>query len=166
MMELSSLERTAIKIIKDIKYLNLATITPDGLPWNSAVFTAFDEDLNFYFLSWKENQHSINIRNNPKAFVTIYDSTVPPSSGVGVYLEGEVEEMSNPIHIIEGLKVIYKRSNKSMREVKQFLTHFPRRAYRFKPNKAWVNGDSDVDGNFIDIRTEVSLMALRSGIRD
>ena len=38
---------TAVTIIKNIEYINIASITPEGLPWNSPVYTAFDKDLNF-----------------------------------------------------------------------------------------------------------------------
>ena len=163
---MNALEKTAVKIIKEIKYLNLASITPNGEAWNSALFTAFDEDLNFYWLSWRENQHSVNVRNNKDVFITIYDSTIAPGTGVGVYFKGSVKELMNPIEMLKGLKVIYARSNKSMREVRQFLHNFPRRIYRFTPSQAWINGDSDIEGNFIDVRSELSLMDLRAGIRE
>ena len=75
----------AAKILKDQLYINLATVTPSGKPWNSPVFTSYDKNLNYYWASWRKNQHSINIRKNPEVFVTVYDSTVPPGTGVGVY---------------------------------------------------------------------------------
>ncbi len=152
---------TACKIIKQIEYINIATITPKGLPWNTPVYTAFDKNLNFYWFSWKKNQHSINIRNNPNAFVTIYDSTVPAGTGVGIYFSGKAYEITNPKEIIIGLTVCYKRSKHKIRAVKEFLTHFPRRVYKFTPEKAWINGDSELDGNFIDVREELNLQQIK-----
>jgi hypothetical protein len=48
-----------------------------------------------------------------------------------------------------------------MRNVKLFMTKYPRRVYKFTPTKAWVNGDSDIKGHFIDVRTELSLEEMR-----
>ncbi len=58
------------------------------MPWNSPVYSAFDKDYNFYWASWKENQHSKNIKENEKVFVVIYDSTVPEH--VWVNSEGNI----------------------------------------------------------------------------
>lgn len=44
----------AVKVIKKIEYINIASITPEGLPWNTPVYTAFDKNLNFYWMSWKK----------------------------------------------------------------------------------------------------------------
>lgn len=151
----------AIEIIKNIQYINIASITPEGLPWNSPVYTAYDKDLNFYWLSWKKNQHSVNIRNNPNVFITIYDSTVPASTGVGIYFSGKAYELSNPIEMLTGLTVCYKRSKHKMRAIGEFLKHFPRRVYRFTPQKVWINGDGDVKGNFIDVRKELDLHSIK-----
>lgn len=156
---------SSIKIIKKIEYMNIASITPDGLPWNTPVYTAYDKDLNFYWFSWKKNQHSINVRENKNVFVTIYDSTVPAGTGEGVYFEGVAEELKNPKDIVVGMTVVYNRSKHKMRAIKEFLKNFPRRIYRFSPKKAWINGDSDIKGNFIDIRTDLDLEELRTKLQ-
>ncbi|OGK24180.1 hypothetical protein A3A46_00525 [Candidatus Roizmanbacteria bacterium RIFCSPLOWO2_01_FULL_37_13] len=101
---MESLIKAAAKIIKNILYINIATITPDGKPWNSPVYCAYDKNLNYYWLSWKLNQHSKNVRNNPSAFVTIYDSTVPAGTGFGVYFEGKAYELKNIKDILIGIK--------------------------------------------------------------
>lgn len=152
---------TALKIIRKIEYINIASITPGGMPWNTPVYTAFDHDLNFYWLSWKENQHSVNVRNNSNVFVTVYDSTSPAGTGTGIYFQGTAKELHNPVEMIVGMKEVYKREKHKLRAVKEFLTHYPRRVYRFAPKKAWINGDSDINGNFIDIRTEIDLEKLK-----
>lgn len=148
-------------IIEKIEYLNLATITPEGLPWNSPVYCSFDKDLNFYWLSWKENQHSKNVRNNENVYVTIYDSTILSGTGIGVYLQGKAYELSNPIDIIKGLTHHYGRSKKKMKDVIMFLTSYPRRVYKFVPEKVWINGEGEINGNYIDTRTELNLEELK-----
>lgn len=110
---MEGLIRAAAKVIKNILYINIASITPSGKPWNTPLYCAFDKDLNYYWLSWKLNQHSKNIRNNPSAFVTIYDSTVPAGTGFGVYFEGKAYELKNIKDILIGTKEVYKRKKKS-----------------------------------------------------
>lgn len=153
---------TVVKLINKIEYINIASITPEGLPWNTPVYTAFDKNLNFYWLSWKKNQHSVNIRSNPKVFVTIYDSTVPAGAGVGIYFSGIAKELTNPTEMIVGMAVLYKRDKHKIRAIKEFLTHFPRRVYRFTPEKVYINGNSDINGNFIDIRRELDLKLIKA----
>jgi len=162
---MKSLEEQSIEVIKRIEYINISTISPEGEPWGSPVYTAYDNDLCFYWLSWKENQHSKNIHNNPNAFVTIYDSTVPCSTGIGVYFSGKAEKITNVIELAKCLINFYMRRNRSPRDVKQFLTKYPRRMYKFTPIKAWMNGDSEIEGNFIDIREELSLDKLKKLIK-
>ena len=162
---MNDLEKTALKIIKKIEYLNISSITPDGKPWGSPVYTAYDNDLNYYWVSWKENQHSLNIKNNPNVFITLYDSTVPCSTGVGVYLEGSAKQITNPITLAKCLYTFYKRRNREPKDIKQFLTKYPRRLFMFTPTKGWINGESDIKGNFIDIKTEISLVKLRQLLR-
>jgi len=159
---MDDLTKEAAKVIQRILYINLATITPPigGKPWNTPVFTAFDEELNFYWASYKLNQHSINIKNNPNVFATIYDSTVAAGTGFGVYFQGKAHMLIKPKNMLIATKVLYKRSNKKPREIMQFLRKYPRRLYQFKPEKVWANGDGDIKGNFIDIRTELSLEEL------
>ncbi|MBI3385565.1 pyridoxamine 5'-phosphate oxidase family protein, partial [Candidatus Gottesmanbacteria bacterium] len=159
---MDGLIKEAAEVIKNILYINIASITTTGKPWNTPVYCAFDNQLNFYWLSWRLNQHSKNIRNNPSVFVTIYDSTVPASTGFGVYLEGKAYEVSNIKDMLIGLREVYKREKRKPRDVAQFLKKFPRRVYKFIPEKVWVNGDKEIDGNFIDVRTELDLGKLKT----
>ena len=129
------------------------------------VYCDYDSYLNYYWLSWKKNQHSKNIRSNSSVFVTIYDSTAPAGTGFGVYLRGEAHELTNPREMLTGLTEIYRREKRKPRDVIEFLKKFPRRVYKFTPKQAWVNGDLDIDGNCIDIRTELDLETLKAAIK-
>ena len=162
---MEGLIKEAMGIIRNILYINVASITPDGKPWNTPVYCAYDKNLNYYWFSWKGNQHSINIRNDSSVFVTIYDSTVPAGTGFGVYLEGKAYELRNPKEMLIGIAEIYCREKRKPRDVVEFLKKFPRRIYKFVPKKIYVNGDGEIDGNFIDVRTELDLIKLRSIIK-
>ena len=67
--------------------------------------------------------------------------------------------------MIVGIAQIYRREKRKPRDVVEFLKKFPRRIYKFVPKKIYVNGDGEIDGNFIDVRTELDLIKLRSIIK-
>lgn len=149
------------QIVKKIQYLNIASITEEGLPWNTPVFYSFDKELNFYYLSWKQSVHSKNIEINPNVFITIYDSTVPVGEGSGVYIQGKAYELNDIGGITTGLKCHYDRSKHKMKDIIMFLTSYPRRVYKFVPEKIFFNGQRDIEGNYIDSRTEIDKEALK-----
>ena len=121
----------AADIIQEIIYINIASVTPDGLPWNTPVYSAYSDRLDFFWHSWKENQHSINVAHNPNVFVTIYDSTAPEGTGWGVYFQGTVEVITSGLDLVNGLRLMYLRKNKKIKAIDFFLTKFPRRVYKF-----------------------------------
>ena len=45
----------AKEILAKIQYATVATITPEGKPWNSPVAHELDKDNNIYWFSDKEN---------------------------------------------------------------------------------------------------------------
>lgn len=153
----------AKKVINDILYITIATSDKLGNPWNSPVYSAFDKKYTFYWISWTENQHSKNIRENENVFVVIYDSTVPESTGFGVYLKGKAYQLGlkDSPEIVKALKWLYSRKNKKPRTFKEFVGIFPRRVYKFVPEQAWVNADSNVNKNYIDTRVEITKEILR-----
>jgi len=104
MSKVDSLTKQAKKVIDTIQYIDLATVSGDGKPWNSPLWYVRDDKYNFYFYSPKYTQHSKNIRNNGKGFVVIYDSTVPEGEGFGVYMTARVKELSKVFEIEEALR--------------------------------------------------------------
>ncbi len=156
----SDMEEKAKKIIQKIIYITIATVTKDGNPWNSPVSSAYDNKYNFYWASDKNGQHSKNIRENPNVFLVIYDSTMPEGTGEGVYIQAKAYELTNETEIQHALDTGYKRKGESghHHEPNEFLGEFPRRFYKAVPEKFWMNGDGDVNGNYIDIRLEVNLL--------
>lgn len=143
--------------IEKILYVTIATVDEDGQPWNTPVYSAFDTDYNFYWASWEGSQHSMNIENNPKVFLVIYDSTVPEGTGFGVYIQAKAEKLLEEAEIKKALSHLYKRKNKTPRKPEEFLGEYPRRVYKAVPQRAWINDDTTVNGNFIDNRKEIKL---------
>lgn len=63
----------AKKIITSNLYMTIATVTKDGLPWNTPVYYAFDESYAFYWYSRKNTKHSQLIAENSNVAVAIFD---------------------------------------------------------------------------------------------
>lgn len=150
--------KKAKEIIEKIIYIILATTTPDGNPWNSPVFTAYDKNYNFYWRSTKDSVHSQNIRNNGKVFITICDTTTPWGEGKGVYIQAAAIELIDKNEINQALALLDNRSPKSLGNADTFLEDYPRRVYKAIPEKIWINVDKKVKGHYIDERLELKLI--------
>lgn len=160
---LAELVEKAKATIQGIMYLTLATSDKKNQPWNTPVYSAFNDNYHFYWMSWKENQHSKNIRENQNIFVVIYDSTVPESTGFGVYMKGKAYQLGakDMIEMMTALRLLYSRKNKKPRMLKEFLGFFPRRIYKFVPEQVWVNDGAKIKGNFVDTRVEITAEILK-----
>lgn len=153
----------AKKIIEKILYITIATASKNGTPWNSPVYSAFDDKYNFFWASDQNGQHSKNIAENNKIFLVIYDSTVPEGTGEGVYIQAKAYKLENEEDIKHGLNYLDGRVNKkkdSKSRVAQFQGNKPRRVYKAVPEKMWINEDGNINGEYIDIRREVDLLKL------
>ena len=142
-------------IIAKIMYITIATVSKDGKPWNTPVYSAYDEKFNFFWVSWKENEHSKNIHNSSDVFLVIYDSTMPEGTGEGVYVEAKAYELNDQKEIEHALKYLYSRKSKIPRKAEEFLGDYPRRVYKAISEKFWLNTDGDINGNYVDKRVEV-----------
>jgi len=84
-------------ILFESAFMTLATVDGKGVPWATPVEFVCDEELRFYWTSLADSRHSQNVRENPRAALSIYDST--QTSGVraeiqGVYAEGPAAELT------------------------------------------------------------------------
>lgn len=154
-------EEKVKQIIDKIIYITIATSSKDGVSWNSPAYSSFDENYNFYWNSWKESQHSKNIKKNPKVFIVIYDSTAPEGTGEGVYIQANVHELVDKKEIERARMILQGRKAKpssKLLDASEFMGDYPRRVYKAVPEKFWINGDGEINGNYIDMRTEVDLL--------
>ena len=153
-------DKRAVEIIKQIRYATLATVTPEGLPWNSPVAHEYDNDLNIYWVSDKEGQHSKNVTAKNKVFIVIYDSTVPEGDGEGVYIQANVEQVTDPEEILKVRRI--KKGSHFEQSPDTFLGESIRYMYKAVPEKVWMNDAEVTDGVFIrDYRVEISLETIR-----
>ena len=145
----------AKEILAKIQYATVATVTPEGKPWNSPVAHEIDENNNIYWFSDKENQHSKNVCENPYAYIVIYDSTVPEGEGEGVYIEADVEELTNA-ETINNIRNTKK--GKVVDDASEFLGDAVRRCYKATPKRIWMNDAEVKDEKFIrDYKVEIDI---------
>lgn len=156
---------TQVKIIlQTIIYATVATASSDGAPWSSPVAHQLDEDLNVYWFSDKESQHSRNVRQNENVFIVIYDSTVPEGDGCGVYPQAKAYEANDPEEIRKARRI---KKDSGMDAPDDFMGDAVRRVYKAVPTKAWMNADDIDNGKFIrDYRVELSLDQLKEMLRE
>jgi len=146
----------ARKIIRDIRYITIATASKDAMPWNTPVFAAFDEDYNFFWGSNKDAQHSQNIRVNQNVFIVIYQSTQP--AGDGVYLQAIAFELTDRKEIKKAYELLTKRASDYPWSIEDFFGDGHPRLYKAVPEKVWMYQASKKDGKFLDTRVEVNLL--------
>ena len=156
----------AREIVHRIRYVTIASVSSEGKPWNTPVYSSFDSDGNFYWISSPESQHSRNLEAKGDAALVIYDSTVPEGSGEGVYIEATVGALSDPDDVATARRNLALRvDNEPMGEhLARLLEDGFIRAYRATPKRVWMNDDEkDEQGNYLyDVRVEIPLDTLRN----
>ncbi len=149
------------KILLENIYCAVATSSLAGQPWNSPVYYSLDSSCHLYWASSIEAVHSRFLAENPRAFISIFDSTAAPRTATGIYLRGEVAVLSD-----DSLDLVVERHFRRVGEPSAFtaasyLDESPERIYCFTPLQLWVLGTPEPKrGHLIDRRLEVDLTAL------
>ena len=150
-------EERAKTILTQIEYVTLATSSPEGNPWNAPVWAAFDEAYHFYWVSAEYARHSQNIRANPRIALVVYDSTVPPGTGTGVYIEARASELADSRECREALACLQSRGWKHPTSVDMVVGATLRGVYKAVPEHIWISAD---DEHGLDGRVEVDVRAM------
>jgi uncharacterized protein YhbP (UPF0306 family) len=80
-------------IIKNNKFLSLATRNNKGEVWATPLSYSIDADINFYFTTAIDSVHIDHIRENPYVAFSIFNSTRNVSDIDGVQIKGIVGEV-------------------------------------------------------------------------
>ena len=150
-------EERAKTILAQIEYLTLATSSPDGHPWNTPVWAAFDEAFHFYWVSAKYARHSQNIRANNRIAIVVYDSTVPPRTGTGVYIEARAYELTDEQECSHALACLQSRGWEHLPSVDMVVGATLRGVYKAVPEKIWINTE---DEHGLDGRVEIDMLKV------
>jgi uncharacterized pyridoxamine 5'-phosphate oxidase family protein len=150
------------EILDKILYITLATVSSEGEPWISPVYTAFDTEYNFYWASTTYAQHTQNIKANSQVSAVIYDSTQPERTGRGVFLKGEATEINDPTLLQQIFPIFFGRINVPPREISYFQNQSPRRIYKFTPTQIWLSYYRQEGAYKVDGREEIDLAMLKN----
>ena len=143
----------AREILGARSYVVLATV--DGVPWASPVWFAMEDYPELYWVSHPGARHSRNIAVRPSIAMVVFDSTVSPGTGQGVYMTATAEQLTEPGAIERGLAIF---SRESVREgagkfgLDQVTGEARLRLYRASVHEYWI---LDPDRPF-DVRVAVS----------
>ncbi len=154
----------ARELLETARHAALATVNDDGLPHNSPVFMAFDEQLRAIWASNPQAQHSQNVVRSGQVFIVLFDAL---GEGGGLYIRASAEAVPDDkvASALETFNVARQRLLRETLTPDYFTGTAPQRLYRAVPEKLWVNlADRDSAGHVIrDARFEVSLDQLRLG---
>jgi nitroimidazol reductase NimA-like FMN-containing flavoprotein (pyridoxamine 5'-phosphate oxidase superfamily) len=100
----------AREILDAGSYVVLATADAAGMPWASPVWFAMEDYSDLYWVSYPGARHSQNISVRPQIAMVVFDSTVAPGSGQGVYLSATAEQVTGTAAIKHGVAVFSNAS--------------------------------------------------------
>ena len=151
----------AKKIITDNIYMTIATASPDGNPWISPVFFAYDDVYNLYWVSDRNSRHSNLIRENNKVAIVIFDSSAPEGEGDGVYFEARVVELNNTQEIKKAMLILSARVTQEefrIKKVGEVSEEGVWRIYKATPQKISKLKEGEyVNKQYVDRRIEIDL---------
>lgn len=154
---------TAREILQNNIYCTLSTCSPEGQPWVSPVFFAYDAEWNLYWSSAIAAEHSQNLaHNHGQVAIAIFDSKGPEGTVRGLYLMGTAGEL-NRDRVESVMTLLMTRAGKAVyRTPADYLDESPRRIYHFQPQKAWITGDRVAIGNqLVDTKIAINVGDLK-----
>ncbi len=148
---------TAKQVLQKIVYITIATSSKGGIPWNTPCFCAYDSSYSFYWISHQDCVHSENIRKNSNVAIVAYDSTVPEGLGFGIYMRAKAGAVNDKKEIAKALSLLYKRKNRPIPDVDEFVGDTPRKVYKAVPSEVWVNDIGKKSEELKYLRLKISL---------
>jgi hypothetical protein len=139
-------------------YGTLSTCSPEGWPWASPIFFAYDAGWNLYWSSAIAARHSQNLyANQGRAAIAIYSTQVGEGQGQGVYFSGSAAELADQA-VPEILPLLLQRAKSGQRRSPaDYLGNSPRRIYRLVPQAAWITGPRMALSETILVDTKIQL---------
>jgi uncharacterized protein YhbP (UPF0306 family) len=122
--------------LEQIKIMQLATSINDQ-PWACTVHYYSDKDLNLYWISTLEREHSKAIAQNPKvaAAILVHENTSEERYIQGISIEGEAELIGEQITLDIGKNYVEKIGRPPSLLVDIASGKNPHKFYRLKPSK-------------------------------
>jgi uncharacterized protein YhbP (UPF0306 family) len=156
----------AKEIIKNNRFLCLATGNKKGEVWATPLSYSIDADFNFYFTTAVDSIHIDHIRENPYVAFSIYDSTRNVSDIDGMQIKGivgEVERDKLPEIVSEYYRQVFPDPNER-EEWEASWEHFTKddfpvyRFFQIVPTEIYKR---DTDNEDVDRRVQIDLDELK-----
>lgn len=127
----------AQELLAIVRHAAIATVNDDGSPHNSPVFSTWDAELNFYWASGRDTQHSLNIARDPRVFVVLFDSI---QKGGGLYLKARAHALEGA-ELNAALAIVNANRAKWGREAvaAEYYSDRDQRLYKAVRQTTWVN---------------------------
>jgi uncharacterized protein YhbP (UPF0306 family) len=140
-MDIQTLVR---QYLPEKKVMQLATAANDQ-PWVCTVHYLSDEELNLYWLSTREREHSQQIEQNPLAALTVmvHENTPEESYVIGISIMGTAELIGEHADaaVVEGYMQKHGTSAAFFADVAAGQN--PHKFYRLKPSKIVLFNNKD-----------------------
>lgn len=154
----SDLNKLAKEIVENNQYMTVASGGNDKIPWVSPMAYTYDKDYNFYFISIPSFRHSKNFEVNKNVSFAIFDSHQLFGEGVGLQIEGLVEDLPYK-DSIDAIELYFQRewpygkpSDESV--FKELVESKIYHLYKITPAKVWMNDPNQK----VDARVEVKFL--------
>lgn len=150
----------AHNVIQTIIYATISTVDADGHPWSAPQFFAYDFDKQeLYWCAARESRHAQNIGQNKHVFVTVYDSSVGPGEGEGVYIQATAKELRDQAERSRAMNLLLDRHQGAQYWSLEDVMRSDSAITLFKANvdKAWVSSGREEQGQVILYRKVVNL---------
>jgi uncharacterized protein YhbP (UPF0306 family) len=162
-MEASKLIEKARYILRNNRYMTLATYSMGVLPWASPVAYALDSSWTFYWYSAQNATHSKNISQNRNVTAAIFNSAATFEEVDGIQLAGLADMVSvSELQLVHKLYWEHcfpdpKLRKRYERPMGDFQGGSILRFYHLMPMEMWKYDTETTD---IDQRTQINLRAL------
>jgi hypothetical protein len=153
----------AKQLLREIHHVAIATVNEDGTPHSSPLFMAFDNNLNAFWASTIETQHSKNIAREGSVFMVVFDSR---EGHGGLYVRAKATVLEDKAEAEYGhaqLKKLKQQLGGDLGGLELYTGSGGQRIYQAKPLQCWVNKSDRNDQGIIirDGRYEVSIEQLK-----
>lgn len=134
------------------KQFALGTLDDDGRPWVVCLNLSFDNELNIFWKSLTDTEHSQHIVERPDVSICIFSEN-KAIGDYGLYTYATAREATDTSEIEHIIRHRYK--NKQHPSVSDFTGDASARLYIAKITQAWINDDRH-------IKSPIDLDVLRS----
>jgi hypothetical protein len=100
----------AREILDAGRYVVLATADASGVPWASPVWFAKEDYRELFWVSYPGARHSQNIAARQDIAMIVFDSTVEPGTGQGVYMRATAVQVTDPAEVEHGIGIVSRVS--------------------------------------------------------